>query len=78
MLKNAPPASLDPVSTKEADESSHRRPVEGPCPVCFGDLETSTEEVIWCKAACGKNLHKSCWDTWAATRQGKAALCVLW
>ncbi|KAK4103557.1 hypothetical protein N658DRAFT_389942, partial [Parathielavia hyrcaniae] len=47
--------------------SGKRKPVEGDCPICFCELEG--EAVVWCRAACGQNVHKGCFETWAATKR---------
>lgn len=49
-----------------------RKPVEGDCPICFCEMEakgTGAESVVWCRAACGQNVHKGCFETWAATKR---------
>ncbi|CAP67713.1 uncharacterized protein PODANS_1_16030 [Podospora anserina S mat+] len=55
------------------EEDGKRKPVEGDCPICFEELDTATkkEEIVWCKAACGQNVHKQCFDMWAATKRGQ-------
>ena len=40
------------------------------------DLETEGEELVWCKAACGQNLHKGCFEQWAKSQKGKEISCV--
>jgi hypothetical protein len=54
----------------------NRKPVEGDCPICFCEMEVAgsgAEAIVWCRAACGQNVHKGCFETWAATkrRQGE-------
>ena len=29
----------------------------------------TADEIVWCKAACGNNVHKSCFEQWAATKK---------
>jgi hypothetical protein len=36
------------------------------------------EEIVWCKAACGNNIHKKCFDQWAATSAESGVRCVYW
>ncbi|KAK4151116.1 E3 ubiquitin-protein ligase Zswim2 [Chaetomidium leptoderma] len=57
-----------------------RKPVEGDCPICFCEMEVTVvgaggggEPVVWCRAACGQNVHKGCFETWAATKRRQAA-----
>ena len=50
----------------------NRKPVEGDCPICFEELAPSGEPgeaLVWCKAACGQNVHKNCFEMWAGTRR---------
>ncbi|KAK4125366.1 hypothetical protein N657DRAFT_550665, partial [Parathielavia appendiculata] len=48
-----------------------RKPVNGDCPICFCELEG--EAVVWCRAECGQNVHKGCFETWAATKRKQGA-----
>ena len=34
-----------------------------------GGNEKSKEEVVYCKASCGNNVHKKCFEKWASTRK---------
>ncbi|GKT45882.1 E3 ubiquitin-protein ligase Zswim2 [Colletotrichum spaethianum] len=66
IFSNAPP--IEASSDKSQDKN--RKPVEGDCPICFCELETkSNETIVWCRAACGQNIHKQCFQTWAATKR---------
>jgi hypothetical protein len=52
-----------------------RKPVEGDCPICFCEMDQEGEggePVVWCRAACGQNVHKGCFETWAATKRRQA------
>ncbi|EEH48459.1 uncharacterized protein PADG_04538 [Paracoccidioides brasiliensis Pb18] len=74
IFANAP---LNPQDDSSGEnKSGKRKPVDGDCPICFMEFEPSTEEVVWCKAACGNNIHKSCFEKWAATQQGNGVRCV--
>lgn len=62
-----------PIPTESAgaqDKDGKRKPVEGECPICVEELIAATEEIVWCHAACGNNLHKTCFDQWAASKRG--------
>ncbi|KAJ5889811.1 RING finger domain protein [Penicillium tannophilum] len=54
-----------------------RKPIEGDCAICFMELQPS-EDIVWCKSACGNNIHKACFAQWAATTQksGAGVRCV--
>ncbi|KAF9871966.1 ring finger domain-containing protein [Colletotrichum karsti] len=66
IFDRAPPIE-DP---SEPSQDKNRKPVEGDCPICFCELEADSQEtVVWCRAACGQNIHKECFETWAATKR---------
>ncbi|TKX18712.1 ring finger domain-containing protein 10 [Elsinoe australis] len=73
IFDNAGPLPVETIS--DEDKDGNRRPVEGDCPICCCDLDDGKEEVVWCKAACGNNLHKTCFDQWAASRRGQKVTC---
>ena len=74
IFARAPPL---PSETAENDgKDGNRKPVEGECPVCCNDFEPeSSETIVYCKAACGNNIHKDCFGQWAATKTGQAVTC---
>lgn len=68
------------LPSEQADNSKkdgNRKPLDGECPICCVDFEpeNSDEEVVYCKAACGNNVHKSCFEQWAATKIGGSVTC---
>ncbi|KAL0938073.1 ring finger domain containing protein [Colletotrichum truncatum] len=66
IFDNAPPIDTPSDSSKD----KNRKPVEGDCPICFCELESESKEtIVWCRAACGQNIHKTCFETWAATKR---------
>jgi len=66
------PAAGQSQDGSAADDASRRRPIEGDCGVCCEELDEEVEDIVYCKAACGNNLHKSCFDSWAKVNVGKA------
>ena len=73
-------AGAPPLPSQQADGSvkdGNRKPLEDECPICCEDFEpeTSKEEVVYCKAACGNNVHKQCFEQWAATKKGGSVTC---
>ena len=48
----------------------NRKPIEDDCPICCMEFEDD-EEITWCRAACGNNIHTGCFDAWAKTKAGK-------
>ncbi|PNS20016.1 hypothetical protein CAC42_1463 [Sphaceloma murrayae] len=73
IFAHAGPLPVDTVG--KGDRDGKRRPVEGDCPICCCELDEGAEEVVWCRAACGNNLHKSCFEQWAASRRGVEVTC---
>lgn len=74
MFAQAPPLPSETASNDAND--GIRKPVEGECPICCVDFEPeSRETIIYCKAACGNNIHKECFSQWAATKTGKDVTC---
>ncbi|KAI9923988.1 hypothetical protein MW887_007446 [Aspergillus wentii] len=61
---------------KAEDNDGNRKAVEGDCPICFMEFEPDKEEIIWCQAACGNNIHKTCFNQWAASQRHREVRCV--
>ena len=73
-------AQAPPLPSQQADNTEkdgNRKPLEGECPICCVDFEpdNNSEEVVYCKAACGNNVHKQCFEQWAATKKGGGVTC---
>lgn len=41
-------------------------------------MQEGAEALVWCKASCGNNAHKQCFDRWAAAKRnnGQQVTCV--
>lgn len=78
MFENAPLETEEAHADKDNDASGKRKPIEGDCPICFMEFEPNNEKIIWCKAGCGNNIHKTCFDQWVATTRNQGVRCVLW
>ncbi|KFX92344.1 hypothetical protein O988_07318 [Pseudogymnoascus sp. VKM F-3808] len=64
------------VSSEDISHAGKRKPIEGDCPVCVMEFKP-TEGILWCKAACGNNIHKACFDRWAKSKAGTGPVkCV--
>jgi hypothetical protein len=63
-------------TSRSSDTDGNRKPVEGECPICYQDYEPEKNELVWCRAACGQNIHKSCFSQWTAAQRGTAVRCV--
>lgn len=68
IFATAPKPEMANESDQAKDEDG-RKPLEGDCPICFCEFEDG-EEVVWCRAACGNNVHQSCFAQWAKQRGG--------
>ncbi|KAH6630611.1 hypothetical protein B0J18DRAFT_463461 [Chaetomium sp. MPI-SDFR-AT-0129] len=58
----------------QGGSAGKRKAVEGDCPICFCEMEEGkrgADAVVWCRAACGQNVHKGCFETWAATKRSQ-------
>ena len=74
IFANSPPI---PTETQGAsDKDRHRKSTDGECPICYMDLDEVQNELVWCKEACGNNMHKSCFEQWAASQRGTTIKCV--
>ena len=68
IFQHAPPI---PSADKDAESSDgNRKPIEGECPICYTEFKSSKEQIVYCRSACGNNVHKACMQTWAAARSG--------
>lgn len=74
-------AAAPPIDAPDAagDHDRNRKPIEGDCPICYSELEEphSDDNIVWCRAACGNNIHRHCFETWAKTKRGQDVTCPL-
>lgn len=69
IFANAPPINgLVGSEGSSSSKDGNRKPIEGDCPICYSDLDPSGEDVTFCRAACGQNMHRDCFNTWAQTK----------
>ena len=66
-----------PTSSASPDDTttSNRKAIEGDCPICFTEF-ASAEDIVYCKAACGNNIHRECFEQWARSKSGHDVRCV--
>ena len=59
------PASLTPPPTPcpRPHRSVVRKPIADDCGICFEPM-CCPDEAVWCRAQCGKNLHRECFGEW--------------
>lgn len=63
------PISPQLLSKDSPSSDGNRKPVEGDCPVCVMEM-TWSDDIVWCKAACGNNIHRECQRQWAKSKPG--------
>ncbi|KAI0105354.1 hypothetical protein F4776DRAFT_657869 [Hypoxylon sp. NC0597] len=70
IFENAPPIETGGDPDAHAHDEN-RKSLEGDCPICFMPFEAA-EDTVYCKATCGQNIHKECFEMWAATKRKSA------
>lgn len=72
IFRTAPAPVGDQASSGVTNKN--RKPIEGDCPICFEEMKEGpgNEKLVWCKAACGQNIHRQCFNTWAKTKRQNA------
>ncbi|RMZ79141.1 hypothetical protein DV738_g3518, partial [Chaetothyriales sp. CBS 135597] len=77
IFDHAPPIPTDLVRNDDTKAAAGtRKPVDGECPICYMDFDQEHNELVWCKTSCGNNMHKTCFDQWAASQRGTTVKCV--
>ncbi|KIX00122.1 uncharacterized protein Z518_10259 [Rhinocladiella mackenziei CBS 650.93] len=72
IFAHAPPIPTD----AGGNGKGNRKSTDGECPICYMDLDEMHNRLVWCKSQCGHNIHKSCFDQWAASQGDKKVCCV--
>ncbi|KAH8685517.1 hypothetical protein BGZ60DRAFT_476867 [Tricladium varicosporioides] len=79
IFANAPvtPQASSLEAALPTDTGGKRKPIEGGCPVCAMEFDESDkpEDIIWCRAACGNNIHRHCFEQWAKSKPSEVK-CV--
>jgi hypothetical protein len=70
-----PSAASGTDGQHDAEIDGNRKKIEGECPICYCDFEPDKEPIVYCKAACGNNIHKSCMQSWIAAKGAGRATC---
>ncbi|KAI4201598.1 MAG: hypothetical protein LQ346_002135 [Caloplaca aetnensis] len=70
------PAPVEAADKGNEEVAGKRKEVAGDCPICFMEFEPETEDIVWCKAACGNNIHKDCFEQWAKSQGAAKVKCV--
>ena len=56
------PSSVASALSGGTELDSKRKAIEGSCPICFIDFSPDTEQILYCKATCGNNVHETCFE----------------
>ncbi|KAG6024537.1 hypothetical protein E4U40_003208 [Claviceps sp. LM458 group G5] len=71
----APPNAGDTSSPLDSTRGQ-RKAIEDDCSICFSPFDAqSPESIVWCRAACGQNIHQECFEMWAKTKMGSQVTC---
>ncbi|KAJ4983600.1 SWIM zinc finger protein [Stagonosporopsis vannaccii] len=78
LIKNAP--LVPGVETGGNDrhggqQDGNRKTIEGECPICYDELNIENDEIVYCKASCGNNVHKACMQSWIQVATSGRATC---
>ncbi len=71
-------ATSTPIKGSSFGSHVPRKVISGDCPICYEDFEPNTEEIVWCKAGCGNNVHRTCFDNWRPRSLMPELCCVFW
>lgn len=88
IFDTAPPIKPDVQITSkgngevEAEEAEGRKKIEDgdECPICCVDFSETSDATVWCKAACGNNMHKACFGQWVTQKRASKSevTCPFW
>jgi hypothetical protein len=56
-------------------QEGNRKPIEGECPICYDELDLKSDDIVYCKASCGNNVHKACMQSWIKVAVRSKATC---
>jgi uncharacterized Zn-finger protein len=78
VIKNAPlipGVETDGNDKPGQEQDSNRKAVEGECPICYDELDPKNDDIVYCKASCGNNVHKACMQSWIKVAARGKATC---
>tara|TARA_R110002003_G_scaffold198_1_gene15440 strand:+ start:4183 stop:5007 length:825 start_codon:yes stop_codon:yes gene_type:complete len=55
---------------------NNRKPVEGECAICHEDLDPTVDDITFCRAECGQNVHEDCMNDWKRSKNA-ATTCPM-
>jgi hypothetical protein len=73
ITENAPALPTAVIEMEETHDGN-RKPVEDDCPICCMEFKRE-DDVTWCRASCGNNVHQDCFNLWAQTKGKDNVTC---
>jgi len=74
IFASAPPIpSANTSTTTTTDGNRKAVSPDEDCPICCMAFAPQTEDIAYCKAACGNNVHQACMEQWAAAKRAQHA-----
>jgi len=60
----------------DANTAGNRKPLEDDCPICCCEFEPGepASATVFCRAACGNNMHTTCFSQWAASKRATGSV----
>ncbi|CAO2656147.1 Nn.00g049500.m01.CDS01 [Neocucurbitaria sp. VM-36] len=52
-----------------------RKAVEGECSICSEELDPKVDDITFCRAECGQNIHEKCMEAWKRSQGTRQATC---
>ncbi|KAI5809581.1 hypothetical protein DFH27DRAFT_476176 [Peziza echinospora] len=84
IFQNAPPPpnpNSSTGTTSSTSTKSNQKPLDADdCPICYYEFDISApQDIVFCRAQCGSNLHAQCFKEWAASRasSNEPVTCVM-
>lgn len=71
-------SDLSDLNSASSKLPARRKKISGECPICYEEFEPKNEEIVWCKATCGNNVHKACFEAWRQRHSPEELCCVFW
>jgi len=82
IFAGSPPLPCEVAKNESCDSGGKRKPIEDDCPICCDAFDVhAADEIVWCRAACGNNVHRTCFEQWATQKKSSGAgevTCPFW
>lgn len=82
IFDGSPPLPAEVAKTESCEFSGKRKAIEDDCPICCDAFDVhEKDDIVWCRAACGNNVHRTCFEEWAKQKKsssGGGVTCPFW